>query len=120
LKAMSKKERQTVGSQLHDHCEQEFEKWFPEVKWGKWYAQEYSQAKRLLEAYGGDLELIKRAWDYCCENWPYVRKKLKLDEGYPTIGFLLGYRARIMALVQDVKSNRADLLDVSGKGKFEL
>jgi len=119
-KAAAKKKRQTAGSKLHDHCQASFERYFPEVPWGKWLTQERSQAKQLLEVYGGDLDLVAKAWDFCCENWDHLKKKLKLDTSYPTIGFLFGYRSRIMAMVQDVKSNAREIMDRSGKGKFEL
>jgi len=119
-KAAAKKARQTAGSKLHDHCKASFEQWFPDVPWAKWLLQERSQAKNLLEVYGGDLELVTKCWDYCCENWDHLRKKLKLDTSYPTIGFLFGYRSRIVPMVQDVKSNISEIMDDSGKGKFEI
>lgn len=118
-KAAEKKARQTPGSKLHDHCKVSFERWFPDVPWGKWLTQERSQAKQLLDVYGGDLDLITKCWDFSCENWDHLKKKLKLDTSYPTIGWLFGYRGRIIPMVQDVKANISEIMDDSDKGMFE-
>ena len=119
MRAMTKKDRQTVGGKLHEYCRTVFNDQFPDVRWGKWMKVEYSQARKLLEAYDRDVELIERAWKYICENWDAVRKKLKLEPGVPTIGFLLAFKDRIFPVIQEYETTAQNQEAQSLSGKFE-
>lgn len=119
LKSMTKKQKQTVGSKLHEFCREVFEDNFPDVRWGKWMRVEYSQARALLEAYDQDVELIKKGWRHICEHWDDVRRELKLGPGTPTIGFLLGFKDRIFSKIQEYETEQQAMEKESTSGKFE-
>lgn len=79
---------------------------FPDAIFATWMKKEYSQANDLLKKYKDNLDLIFEAWLYACENWDSLKKRLKLTEGYPTVGALLALHARIFPEVQKVKTTR--------------
>lgn len=103
---MTRNERLSVGFKFYEWAQEYYDGFFPKIRMGKWMATEFSQLKALLEAYGNDVELVKKGWMFVCENWDEVAKKLKIADSAPTIGLLLGMRNRIFPLVQSQKSDR--------------
>lgn len=99
-------ENQTVGGRFYEWAQEEYERFFPKIRMGKWMASEFSQLKALLGAYDNDEVLVRKGWSYCCENWEELTKKLKIADSAPTIGFLLALRSRVFPLVQSQKTDR--------------
>jgi hypothetical protein len=59
-----------------------------------------AQAKRLLGSIGGDL--AKDLLDFCLQNWPGVRNRLRLDTAtFPSAAILEGFLESIKALKKD-------------------
>jgi hypothetical protein len=108
LKALSKKERQTEASKLFDFCKEVFGDQFPKARFGKWGPQQFTQAIRLFEYYDHDVEMVREAWKYTCENWDELKRKVKVTDKHPTIGWLLGFRERVFPEVQEVMTKRED------------
>lgn len=106
LREQARLENKTAGGKFYDWALEEYVRFFPKIRMGKWMAPQFSQLKQLIAAYDGDEALVRKAWSYSCENWEELTKKLKIADSAPTIGFLLGFRERIFPLIQSQKSDR--------------
>jgi len=107
-KEKTKSERQTEASKLFDFAEEVFGNHFPRARFGKWSKQQYSQAIKLFEFYDYDVEMVREAWRYTCENWDELKRKVKVTDKHPTIGWLLGFRERVFPEIQEVMTKRED------------
>jgi len=69
----------------------------PSNKW--WGGKQRTLAKKLLEAYGG--ELVKNAIFYLCDNWEeMVKSRQGSLSGIPTVELLWGGRDRIFPMAE--------------------
>lgn len=105
-KRMTRNERLSVQYKFYEWARDWYERFFPTVQMSKWKEQQYRQFKQLMDAYSDNEPLIRKAWEYTCENWDELSRKLKIAEAAPTIGVLLGYRDRIFPLAQSRETDR--------------
>jgi hypothetical protein len=105
-KRLTRDERLSIQFKFYEWARNWYERFFPTVVMSKWKDQQYGQFKQLMDAYSDNEPLIRKAWEYTCENWDELSRKLKIAEPAPTIGALLGYRDRIFPLVQSRETDR--------------
>ena len=118
-KKLSREEHRSLARKLEIHCRRVFGDYFPNVPdGGRWKPPQYVQAETLLEKYDDDIDLIKTAWDYACENWDDLKKEVKTTVGHPSIGWLLGLHTRVFPYVVKVTSKREDVESQQPKDKF--
>jgi hypothetical protein len=119
MKAATKKQTQTVKSQIEEHVRNTYRDWFPDAKMGRFTGKEYGQLNSLIEIYEGDVEFIKKAWTFLCEEWDEMKRKLKIDSPVPTISLFIGFRESIFAMVQKGSTTRQEVENKKLSGQFD-
>lgn len=121
MKATQKETKKTVGKKMYEYFKHVFEDSFPRYKFHTWLKEDYGKAYSFYRACGEDLDVVKRCWKYACDNWEKIRIDMKLDTPYPTIGWMLSFRDRIIPMSENTVSSRAEVEGGhENRGKYDL